>query len=232
MANYAPRRTTYDTGDRRWLPDMLKAETHGVTIDGDIAGTPGTLKSGTHIAVVTAAGATEGHAGRYAGTTEEVVTLTEGGSGLTSFTITFGGQTTSSLDDDATAAQVQAALEALSTIGEGNIEVTGGPLGTGPFTLRFVGDLADTNVGAVTTTPTGGTGTVVVAVATAGGAEAGTGGLDTSVGHLLNDLVVEAGKQYHVAVVHAGTVDRRYLPVDSQHDAAAEDDLTAIAYIH
>lgn len=32
MANYAPRRTTYDTGDRRWLPDMLKAETHGVTV--------------------------------------------------------------------------------------------------------------------------------------------------------------------------------------------------------
>jgi hypothetical protein len=33
VANYAPRRTNYDTGDRRWLTDMLKAETHGVTID-------------------------------------------------------------------------------------------------------------------------------------------------------------------------------------------------------
>jgi hypothetical protein len=33
VANYAPLRTTYDTGDRRWLPDMLKAETHGVTLD-------------------------------------------------------------------------------------------------------------------------------------------------------------------------------------------------------
>jgi hypothetical protein len=35
VANYAPQRTTYDTGDRRWLPDMLKAETHGVTLDAD-----------------------------------------------------------------------------------------------------------------------------------------------------------------------------------------------------
>lgn len=32
MANYAPRRTTYDTGDRRWLPDMLKAETHDLSV--------------------------------------------------------------------------------------------------------------------------------------------------------------------------------------------------------
>lgn len=32
MANYAPRRTSYDTGDHRWIPDMLKAETHGLTV--------------------------------------------------------------------------------------------------------------------------------------------------------------------------------------------------------
>lgn len=59
MANYAPRRTTYDTGDRRWLPDMLKAETHGVTLDGDVSA--GLLKSGTHIGIVTATG----RGGRY-----------------------------------------------------------------------------------------------------------------------------------------------------------------------
>ena len=100
--------------------------------------------------------------------TNEKVTLTEGGSGLTSFTLTFGAQTTASLDDDATAAQVQTALEALSTIGAGNILVTGGPLGSGPFTLEFVGALGGTNVGGVTTTPTGGTGTLTPAVDTAG----------------------------------------------------------------
>lgn len=32
MSNFAPKRTNYDTGDRRWLRDMLKAETHGVTV--------------------------------------------------------------------------------------------------------------------------------------------------------------------------------------------------------
>lgn len=106
-------------------------------------------------------------AGQNLGTNEKV-TLTEGGSGLTSFTLTFGAQTTASLDDDATAAQVQAALEALSTIGAGNILVTDGPLGSGPFMLEFVGDLGGTNVGGVTTTPTGGTGSVTPAVDTAG----------------------------------------------------------------
>ncbi len=32
MSNFAPKRTSYDTGDRRWLRDMLKAETHDVTV--------------------------------------------------------------------------------------------------------------------------------------------------------------------------------------------------------
>lgn len=55
MTSYAPRRTTYDTGDRRWLPDMLKAETHGVTLNGDLFAA-GLIKSGTHIGDVTATG--------------------------------------------------------------------------------------------------------------------------------------------------------------------------------
>jgi hypothetical protein len=105
----------------------------------------------------------------FVGVNEEG-TLTEGGSGLTSFTLTFGGQTTASLDDDASAATVQAALEALSTIGAGNILVTAGPLGTAPFEFEFINDLGGTNVGAITTTPTGGTGTVTAAVVTAGAA--------------------------------------------------------------
>lgn len=32
MSNFAPKRTSYDTGDRRWLRNMLKADTHGVTV--------------------------------------------------------------------------------------------------------------------------------------------------------------------------------------------------------
>ncbi len=58
-----------------------------------------------------------------------------------------------------------------------------------------------------------------------------TGGLDTSVGHLRNDLFVKPGERHLVAVVHGGTVDRRYLPAGT-HDANAEADLTAVAYIN
>lgn len=226
MSNFAPERTEYGNDDTRWLRDALRADQHGVTVNGslftsDPAGT--LLPSGTHVSEL---------GGPFNATTEEVQTLTEGGSGLTSFTITFGGQTTASLDDDATAEQVQDALEALSTIGAGNVEVTGGPLATGPFTVTFVGDLANTNVAALTTTPTGGTGTVVVATATAGGTgvDSPTGSGKTE-GHLRNRLRVKPGAKYLVAVVHAGTVDRRYLP-PGNHDAAAEAQLTAVAYIN
>ena len=231
MSNFAPQRTSYDHGDTRWLRDALRAEQHGVTLDGDLftSDPAGVLvKSGTHIGKVTSTNL----GGPYNGTTEEVQTLTEGGSGLTSFTITFDGQTTESLDDDATAAQVQAALEALSSVGDGNVEVTGGPLGTGPFTVKFVGDLANTNVAAMTTTPTGGTGTVVVATTTAGGSALDSPtGLGVSDGHLRNDLLIKPGERHLVSVVHAGTVDRRYLP-SGNHDVSAEADLTAIAYIN
>ncbi|WP_181312472.1 hypothetical protein [Nocardioides campestrisoli] len=49
MSNYAPTRTTYDTGDRRWLPNLLMAETHGVTVaPADVADDAnGLVKSGS-----------------------------------------------------------------------------------------------------------------------------------------------------------------------------------------
>lgn len=106
-------------------------------------------------------------AGEYS-ETDAVHTLTEGGAGLTSYTITFDGQTTGSIDDDATAAQVQAALEALSNIAPGDVVVTGD---TNPIAMQLTwgGAYEGVNVPAPTTTPTGGTGTVVVATTTQGG---------------------------------------------------------------
>lgn len=103
--------------------------------------------------------------------TDEVNTATEGGAGLTSYTLTVNGQTTASIDDDATAAQVQAALEALSNVAPGDVVVTGS---TNPIVMRFVwgGLLAGTNV-ALSSTPTGGTGTVVIATVTEGGQPGG-----------------------------------------------------------
>lgn len=52
MSNYAPKRTTYDTGDRRWLPDLLKAATHGITVTpADVPDdADGLVKSGSLVA--------------------------------------------------------------------------------------------------------------------------------------------------------------------------------------
>jgi hypothetical protein len=76
-----------------------------------------------------------------------VVTVAVAAEGGT-FTVTFGGQTTAAIDYDAAAAAVQAALESLSTVGAGNVLVSGSA--GGPYRIEFVGDLAGANVGAVT----------------------------------------------------------------------------------
>lgn len=149
----------------------------------------GYIPSGTALSKITASGA--GDVGKYApygGTTDEVQVLTVGGSGLTSFTVTFGGQTTGAIVAAATAAQVQTALEALSTIGVGNVLVTGSA--SGPWTLTFRGALADTDVAQVTTTPTGGSGTVTPSTSTAGGADVGSNGLQVCSGLLLATVKV------------------------------------------
>ena len=96
----------------------------------------------------------------------EAQTITEGGSGLTSYTLTYAGQTTASIAAAATAAQVRAALIALSNIEEGNVEVTGAA--SGPYTVTFAGHQ---NVAQMTATPTGGTGTVTIATAVGGGTD-------------------------------------------------------------
>jgi hypothetical protein len=128
--------------------------------------------------------------GPYGGTSDEVQTVTEGGSGLTSFTLTFSGQTTGSIAAAATAATVQTALEALSNIAPGDVVVTGSA--GGPYTVTFGGTLADTNVAQMTATPTGGTGTVTVATQTAGGADVDADRA-VLVGHLGEYVKVRTG---------------------------------------
>lgn len=59
-----------------------------------------------------------------------------------SFVLRFGGQNTSALNWNCTNAQVQTALEALSSIGVGNVLVTGGPGPATAFTVEFQGTLA------------------------------------------------------------------------------------------
>jgi hypothetical protein len=75
------------------------------------------------------------------------------------FKLTFGGQQTGTIAFNASAATVQTALVALSTIGTGNVVCGGGALpGTG-VTITFQGTLANTDVALLTSadTLTGGT---------------------------------------------------------------------------
>jgi hypothetical protein len=120
------------------------------------------------VKVVDGAGNTSVASNALTGTTgtNEIQTVTEGGSGLTSFTLTFSGQTTGSIAAAATAATVQAAIQALSNVGAGNAIVSGSA--SGPYTVTFQGTLAATNVAQMTATPTGGSGTVTVTTATPG----------------------------------------------------------------
>lgn len=83
----------------------------------------------------------------------EVVTLSyAGAAGVEYMRLTFGGNTTSNIVVlTATGATVQAALEALASIGVGNVSVTG-PAG-GPWVVTFINTLGLTNVGAITQGP-------------------------------------------------------------------------------
>ncbi|UUO04621.1 hypothetical protein M4951_14605 [Blastopirellula sp. J2-11] len=72
----------------------------------------------------------------------QTVTLQGSPTGGT-FTLTYSGQTTSALAYNADAATVEAALEALSNIGSGDVAVT---LDAGVYTIEFQGALATTDV--------------------------------------------------------------------------------------
>jgi hypothetical protein len=218
MTDISVTTTSWQVEKRDWLlsPHGTDPGTNPVIVLDVSAFTPavhypnGYIPSGTNLAKITASGLY----GPYT-VSNEAQTLTEGGSGLTSFTITWSGQTTASIDDDATAAEVQAALEALSNIGVGDVVVTGGPLASGPFTVTFTGALAGTDVAAMTTTPTGGTGTVVVATATAGGTE-GSGGLEVCAGHLFSSTkvpnILDTTKDVGAALLVHGFVKLSRLP--------------------
>ena len=78
----------------------------------------------------------------------EVQVITLSGTAATggTFALSFGGQTTSGIAYNASAATVETAFEALSTVGAGNGTVTG----TGPWTIEFTGALSGTNVALMT----------------------------------------------------------------------------------
>lgn len=73
--------------------------------------------------------------------TENAYTVALGAASAGTYSLTFDGQTASSIAFDADAATIQSDLEALSTIGSGNVTVTGAST---PYTVTFTGTLAQT----------------------------------------------------------------------------------------
>lgn len=70
------------------------------------------------------------------------------------FTLTAGAQTTAAIPFNATTVQVQTALAALSTVGVGNVQVTGASISDASgYDIAWTGTLADTTQN-ITSTPT------------------------------------------------------------------------------
>lgn len=103
--------------------------------------------------------------------TSEVQTVTISGAPTGGdFVLVFGGDATTDLAFNATAAAVQSALEALPGIGAGNVTVAGSA--GGPYTVTFAGTLATEDVAQMhaTSNLTGGTSPSVAVTTTTAGA--------------------------------------------------------------
>jgi hypothetical protein len=74
------------------------------------------------------------------------------------FTLTFGGKTTAPIAYNAVAATIQTALEALTSVGVGDIVVTGGPASTTAVVFTFGNDKAGSNQPVITIDKSGVTG--------------------------------------------------------------------------
>jgi flagellar hook protein FlgE len=124
---------------------------------------------------------------------EQTITITGSPTGGT-FTLSFGGETTAALDFDATAAEVDTALEALSTIGAGNVNCTGAALPGGSIVVEFTGTLAGQDVAMMTIDDSGLTGgtspTGTVTETTTGQAVQGVLGGDATASLVNGRLVI------------------------------------------
>lgn len=159
--------------------------------------------------------------GPYAGRTAEVQTVTITGSPTGgTFTLTVEGGTTAAIAYNASAATVQAALEALAGVDPGDITVTGAD--GGPYTLTF--NAGGGNVAQITASGaslTGGTSPSVAIATTTAGASTGTGGTQQPAGHLFNSTPIRTGQTTDVGapLFEHGFVRISKLPANSGYDA-------------
>jgi hypothetical protein len=145
-----------------YFTETAKAYPQAVNADATVK--PGAVRGRDIIILVGTRGANE----------VQTITITGAPTGGT-FQLTFNGAQTTAIAYNANAAAVQAALEALATVGTGNVIVTGGPGPATPYVVTFVGALGGANQPTITTSHafTGGAGPAIAAAETTPG---GTGG--------------------------------------------------------
>ena len=214
--------------DRSWLASRdgtAFTQTITLSVAAFTSGTHypnGFIPSGTVLAKITASGLY----GPYAGAVNEgqTVTITGTPTGGT-FTLTWQGETTAAIAFNATAAAVEAALEALSVINVGDVAVTGGPGPGTAYVVTFSGQYHGENVAAMTASGaslTGGSSpAVAVTTSTAGGSSA-VNGLEVPEGFLWNSTQVLSGAvNLGAPLLWRGAINTVRLPANSGLDANA-----------
>jgi hypothetical protein len=132
-------------------------------------GAPGSL-SGDLVAVFLVASQPLTIQTNGAGTIGVQTITTSGGATGGTLVLGFNGQITSNIAYNASAATIQTALRALSTIGGTNVTCSGGPLGSAAVTCTFSGSLINQTVPLLTSNISGLTGgSPAIAIANASG---------------------------------------------------------------
>jgi hypothetical protein len=224
-----PRTTTVYSEDRDWLKDANGIHLHKATLDYSAFTLAdhfplGYIPSGMGLRKLTSG--LYGPAAGTGGVDNETQTITIAATGGT-FTVSLGGETTAAVDFDATAAELQAALEDLLGVEPGDIVVTGGPGATAAFVLTFGGQYGGENVPQVTTgagSLTGGAGTATVATTNAGSGSAGT-----PAGLLWSAESMAGANDVHIAVLDAGNILSARLPTNHGWNAEMAAALPRIA---
>lgn len=210
-----------------WLAsEHFSVKRAGITIDYTTVAADSNgrriIRGGTALGKITASG----KYGPYLTQTNEVQGVAITGSPTSgTFTLTYAGQTTAPIPFNATAAQVKAALEALSNINPGDVDVVGGPLPGTAVSVTFKGQYIGTDVAAMTRNAGGlGGGTspdVVISTTTAGGANPPSpDGREVGVGLLFpGDLNVQWGDTVAALLTHGSALEARCTGVDSAFKA-------------
>ena len=208
MNDFQPMRTSEEaTADRPWLASLVGVhEANTIALDltkfvpgvhyeaGTLLQPRNVLKSGIPLGKIKASGLYAPYSGPVS--EAQTVTVTGTPTGGT-YTLTFSGQTTAGIPFNATAAQVKAALDALSNINPGDVVVTGGPHPGTPVVVTFAGQYMGDDQPQMTASAaslTGGTSpAVTVTTTTPGGGASASDGTEVFAGLLATESMFAPG---------------------------------------